>query len=126
MAFGWIIGPLTQYILLALGLMGCLAICLATSGKTWRERRAIAKSHECLGQTVAALSAAVAEIRQDRAETESRAPAPIPGLNLTKRAQALRMHSRGETLSTIAAALQSPRNEVELLLKIQGYLNSQV
>jgi hypothetical protein len=45
-------------------------------------------------------------------------------LNLTKRAQALRMHRRGESVPTIAAALQSPHNEIDLLLKVHSYLNS--
>ena len=39
-------------------------------------------------------------------------------LNLTRRAQAMRMQRRGESAATIAAALRVPRNEIELLLKI--------
>jgi hypothetical protein len=41
-------------------------------------------------------------------------------LNLTRRAQALRMRRRGETPATIAAALRVPRNEIDLLLKIEA------
>ena len=40
-------------------------------------------------------------------------------LNLTTRAKALRMYRRGESAASIAAALGSPRNEVDLLIKIQ-------
>ena len=40
-------------------------------------------------------------------------------LNLTKRAQVLRMHNRGESVHSIAAALQIPSGEVSLLLKIE-------
>jgi hypothetical protein len=40
------------------------------------------------------------------------------GFNLSKRSQALRMHRRGESSEQIAAALDLPRQEVELLLKV--------
>jgi hypothetical protein len=44
---------------------------------------------------------------------------PRSGLNLSKRSQALQMFRRGETPLDISAALSIPRNEVELLVKIQ-------
>jgi hypothetical protein len=48
------------------------------------------------------------------------APAlPRPGLNLSTRSQALRMHRRGNPPERIAAALQVPLQEVDLLLKVQ-------
>ena len=52
------------------------------------------------------------------------APAGIPkaGFNLSKRSQALRMHRRGEEPAQIAAALDLPRQEVELLLKVHRIL----
>jgi hypothetical protein len=43
---------------------------------------------------------------------------PKPGLNLTKRSQALRMHRLGDASDQIAAALDIPLQEVELLLKV--------
>ena len=49
------------------------------------------------------------------------APGPPParvGLNLEKRSQALRMHRRGEGSAGIAAALDLPLQEVELLIKV--------
>jgi len=47
-------------------------------------------------------------------------PPPIrSGLNLNKRSQALQMSRRGEKPQDIAAALSLPRNEVELLMKVQ-------
>jgi hypothetical protein len=59
--------------------------------------------------------------------TLEEAPASQPtgqGINLSKRAQALRMRRRGESIATIAAALQTPRNEVELLLKVREWTNA--
>jgi len=40
-------------------------------------------------------------------------------LNLTKRAQALRLHRRGNPPEQIATLLEVPRQEVDLLLKVQ-------
>ena len=39
-------------------------------------------------------------------------------MDLTKRSQALRLHRQGEAPDRIAAALELPRQEVELLLKV--------
>ena len=51
---------------------------------------------------------------------------PKPGLNLNKRSQALRMHRRGEAADQIAAALELPRQEVELLIKVHRVVLSTV
>jgi hypothetical protein len=51
---------------------------------------------------------------------------PKPGLNLSKRSHALRMHRRGEGAEQIAAALDLPRQEVELLLKVHRIVLSTV
>jgi hypothetical protein len=51
---------------------------------------------------------------------------PKPGLNLSKRSHALRMHRRGEGAEQIAAALELPRQEVELLLKVHRIVLSSV
>ena len=51
-------------------------------------------------------------------------PAPaLHGINLNKRAQALRMYRRGETIPSIAAALRTPTHEVQLLLKLYHLVN---
>ena len=51
---------------------------------------------------------------------------PKPGLNLSKRSQALRMHRRGEGVEQIASALELPRQEVDLLLKVHRIVLSTV
>ncbi len=43
---------------------------------------------------------------------------PRPGINLSRRSQALRMHRKGDSPDQIATALQIPRQEVELLVKV--------
>ena len=51
---------------------------------------------------------------------------PKPGLNLNKRSHALRMHRRGEGAEKIATALELPRQEVDLLLKVHRIVLSSV
>jgi hypothetical protein len=51
---------------------------------------------------------------------------PKPGLNLNKRSHALRMHRRGEGAEQIAAALELPRQKVDLLLKVHRIVLSSV
>lgn len=43
---------------------------------------------------------------------------PRAGLNLSKRSQVLRMHRQGDPPERIAATLEVPRQEVELLIKV--------
>jgi hypothetical protein len=48
-------------------------------------------------------------------------PSPLrAGLNLNKRVHAMRMLRRGEDVAHIAAALGVPRQEVELLIRVQA------
>ena len=58
------------------------------------------------------------------ADAAQPAPPSTLSLNLTKRTQALRMHRRGETIPSIAAALQAPLSEIDLLLKLNRILDS--
>ena len=55
---------------------------------------------------------------EERAESPG---APLPArrsVNLSKRSQVIRLSRRGEPVETIAATLDLPRREVELLLKV--------
>ena len=51
---------------------------------------------------------------------------PKPGLNLSKRSHVLRLHRRGEGAEQIASALELPRQEVDLLLKVHRIVLSSV
>jgi hypothetical protein len=72
---------------------------------------------QAMRQTVETLAAQVEEVQQ-----QSRvmvAPGlPKLGLNLTRRSQALRMHRRGDSPDQIAATLEIPLQEVDLLIKV--------
>ena len=114
-------------ILLLLG--GSLALYLAAS----RRFRLLAVD----GRRAAAGQAAVRRAFEDRLvrleaglrELESSPPLSAPtvganALSLQKRSQALKMIRRGEPPDTVAAALGVPRNQIQLLLKVQGLIAS--
>jgi hypothetical protein len=97
MRIEWVIDPLAQCLFLALALIACLGLFVSIK-----------------------LEMAVF-LRDFRKRRE--APA-VGGRTLTPstRAQALQMQDRGESPTTIAAALGAPRNEIDLLFKIAGLL----
>jgi hypothetical protein len=86
----------------------------------------------------AACTEAVESLRRECAQlgvrlSESRQPATVtdpaalkPGLNLSKRSQALRMHRRGVAPIEIASSLGVPLQEVDLLLKVHRIVISSI
>ena len=86
-------------------------------------RRAKADQEQCeavlesLRESQTSLAAELREIRQ-QPSIATVSTLPRPGLNLTKRSHALRMHRRGDPPDRIAAALDIPLQEVDLLLKV--------
>ncbi|MCU1237491.1 MAG: hypothetical protein JWP63_5458 [Candidatus Solibacter sp.] len=70
-----------------------------------------------LRATVDTLAAQLRDL-QSHPHVAAQVGAPKAGFNLSKRSQALRMHRRGEAPEQIAATLDLPRQEVELLLKV--------
>jgi hypothetical protein len=115
MNLDWILSPLALYTVVALALMGCASLFIVTKMELSQLRRAADQSRMDLAKKIEEVEAAMADI-------PAAAPAPMlnvrPSINLTKRAQALRMRRRGESLESITAALSVPRNEIELLLKV--------
>lgn len=72
---------------------------------------------ESAHQSMDGLAADVRDLQQQAPAAAMPTP-PRAGLNLSTRSQALRMHRRGDTPAQIAAALEVPLQEVELLLKV--------
>lgn len=111
-------------ILVAAGLLLCVVLFLLLKIEVHALGRRSEARRQALETRLTQLEQAVAELRADLRETEERtgvlAPpvAPRSGMNLTTRAQALRMYRRGEPPERIAAALQIPENEVRLLIKV--------
>jgi hypothetical protein len=82
-------------------------------------------SNQALRDTVEALAAQIHDL-QNHPPIALTPGMPKPGLNLSKRSHALRMHRRGEDAGQIAAALELPRQEVDLLLKVHRIVISSV
>ena len=80
---------------------------------------------ESLRDTVEALAVQLHDL-QKHPPFASPPGLPKPGLNLNKRSQALRMHRHGEGAEQIAYALDLPRQEVDLLLKVHRIVISNV
>jgi len=89
-----------------------------------RMRRSKARDDDQLRPLRETVEALAIQLRDLQHHPHVPAPAGIPkaGFNLSKRSQALRMHRRGEEPAQIAAALDLPRQEVELLLKVHRIL----
>lgn len=81
--------------------------------------------NQALRDTVEALAAQIHDL-QNHPPVAPTPGIPRPGLNLSKRSHALRMHRRGEGAEQIAAALELPRQEVDLLLKVHRIVISNV
>ncbi len=84
------------------------------------ERRALAAEEEqeaSLATLRRAVEGLAAQWREPRKPPEMAMPLR-PGLNLSKRSQALRLHRRGDPPREIAEQLEIPLQEVELLLKV--------
>jgi hypothetical protein len=77
-------------------------------------------------QRLEAIAAQVEEIRQESAPVAAPSPPWKPGCNLCKRLQALRMRRRGDPPEQIAAALDVPYQEIELLLKVHRIVLSNI
>jgi hypothetical protein len=116
----WILNPLTLYGVLAAALVAGVALFFAVKAEIRAVRRRFEESGKAAAVRLKETELAIERLREAMAETGEPPPAPLlPGLNLTRRAQAVRMHQRGEPAATIAAALRAPRNEIELLIRLQ-------
>lgn len=81
---------------------------------------------EDLQGVLEALSARIKELESGPLPTALDPSAPRPGINLSRRSQAVRLHRRGESADRIAAELQVPRQEVDLLLKVHRIVLSSI
>jgi hypothetical protein len=116
--------PLAPFLLIGINSVLCLFFFLCLEHEIrimalrWKRRQT---AQESVNNN---LKAQVAELGARLLDTEERAGVlvpPIPpksGLNLNKRSQVIRMSRRGEQAGKIAASLNLPQREVELLLKV--------
>jgi hypothetical protein len=106
------IHSLIQYALLSLGLAASLALFLSMKREF---HLATAKSRKRLEEITHRLD--TAHSRESEVVYLASAP-PRPGLNVSKRVQAVRMLRRHEDVAHISAALGVTRKEVELLIHV--------
>jgi hypothetical protein len=119
----WLLNPVTFYsgasicLLVSLGLFVNIKIEMARLRDDAAEGAKDSENPE-----LRKLKAELKELRESvcRLEAERSGAPSAAGVDLTKRAQVIRMHRRGEPVSSIAAALETPSNEIALLLKVHA------
>ena len=123
---------LAPFVLLAGGIAICVSIFIslkkelhALTRDVKEQRREIANLEQRLSAHVNETQAALRDVEESAGVLVPPTP-PRSGFNLSKRSQAMRMSRRGESPINIAAALSVPRKEVELLLKVQKIILSNV
>jgi hypothetical protein len=129
--------PFSNIVLQSAVMYGCTAVCLSVSVVlfVWTrlhfralERHLIARQTE-MERLASELRDAFGKVAGDisaleRRSIEAAAAPPGRSLNLSQRSHALRMHRRGDSADHIAAALNLPRQEVELLLRVHSIVLS--
>ena len=110
----WLAHPVTYYALLALGLAACLYLFVSMKCEIAALRRSADRDRQGAAARIEELEALV------KGGDESRKQAALPGTNLNKRAQALRMYRRGQSADQIASVLRLPPDEVDLLLNLHN------
>ena len=106
---------------------GLAALYLLWQSKSDVQRRHVQYLAEnaSLKQTVAALQSQIEELCTEIREKTIPIPqVPTNGLNMHKRAEALRMYRRGGDQATVSAALGLPHAEVALLEKVHHVISS--
>src|SRR5438128_746189 len=98
----WIFSQIFPYALFACGMGLCLYLFCSAKAEVRALRKRSAEKYELLEHAIRELDL---KAEQTAASRESARLPRTSGIELTSRAQALRMHRRGESAATIAAAL---------------------
>jgi hypothetical protein len=110
----------------------CLVVLLHAKALIRRAALRSGARHEEIDATLSTLRDSLDGLAQRLEAIELRpagtatSAAPGPGLSLTMRTQALRLHRRGDSPQQIAAALSVPVQDVDLLVKVHRILFSNV
>ena len=105
------------------------AVIVALFIKNRRDMKRIRKeSQETVRTATTPVANLAMEVQGIRHHIEEFPMAPVAhgqSINLTRRAQVLRMYRRGESVPSIAAALRAPSSEVQLVLKLHHLLHTE-
>ena len=124
MRMEWILHPLTNYALLTAGIGLCLGLYVHCERGLARVKSRLRSDRDLHELRISGFLTELGLMRKRVEEMErqmSAGPTPVApqaGMNVTRRTQVLRMQRRGERPEQIAAALNLPQTEVELLLKL--------
>ena len=120
MSLNWILNPVTIYAVIAMAITGTLFLFITSKLEIQKALRGARAAQESVERVAHEMLLGIEQVRTEVCSpAPGSAPAAGPAINLTKRAQALRMLRRGESVESIASALRAPRNEIELLVKVQ-------
>ena len=126
MNLDWLLNPVTQYILVGLGLIGSLVLWVSFMKELHSLRANTAQSSKSVDATVRDLSETIEQMKEQIKQKPHNELAPVLAApaagSSTKRAQALLLHLSGEPEENISAALGTPKNEIELMLKLSRLL----
>ena len=127
MGLDWLFNPVTTYALASATLLLSLVLFVSIKREMAKARGQAEESQTTREEeqlVIRGLETELESLRESVRHLEAVPPgrAGGMGINLTKRAQALRMHRRGESIPSIAAALETPGNEIALLLKVQALM----
>jgi hypothetical protein len=102
-------------------LLRARTLILAAEKSADTARRENGAALEALRERLEGLCGQINDLRREPALAGG---APRPGLNLSKRSQALRMHRRGDPPEQIAVSLEIPLQELDLLVKVHRIVMS--
>ena len=124
MSLDWLLNPVTFYSGASICLLVSLSLFLNIKIEMARARHAKAESaaDPAAARAVEELRAEIAQLREsvERLEADRPVTAIAVSPEQAKRTQVLRLHRRGEAVSNIAAALETPSNEIALMLKLHA------
>ena len=110
-------------VIVAAGAVAAAVLFMALRKEAVAMARRVAALESAVQDAFARMHGEMGELRERLRALEERPCSPSeparPGLSLNHRAQALRMLRRGADAQTIAASLNLPRPEIELLIRIQ-------
>ena len=116
---------LLPYLMIAAGLLSTLALFITLKREICGHARRQKKRIEEMAVQLSEVNRSPERAAEEPAVAF--VPAPLrAGLNLNKRVHAMRMLRRGEDVSFITAALGVPRQEIELLIRVQSIGRSRV
>jgi hypothetical protein len=123
----WYLEPVTQVAflcgILGVGLIGSLTLWISAKIDAKAVRKEVREFRLATEATILELKSGIDELRKaPLSESVPSASLVVQGLNLTDRTKALRMHSRGESIFSIAGSLGVPQEEIQLLLKLDHLL----